>query len=187
MDPLTTESFDVSDSFISDSYLSTYRLTLAKFISLEVRKSLPPIRIDGDFKVFINKGKSFSLAISVDDSNEKFFKRLEYSLSTLASAALPLAKPEDFKLIKESKNYHNVSCKIYTYPSGTPKCYYSELVNDKYRVKPLEDATFKKFKGSCIVRIVHAFSGKTKGITISTDEILNYSSKKSYFNEYPEE
>ena len=177
-------------------------------------KSLPPIRIDGDFKVFINKNgvaqqpralwadgknKSFLLAISVDKSNKEFFQRLEHSLSQLVSDALPLTKPEDFKLTKESKNYHNVYCKINTYPSGTPKCLYSELVSGpsgpasggKCRVKPLEDAAFEKFKGSCIVRIIlgiiHTFSGKTKGITICTDEIINYDSKKLYFDKFPEE
>ena len=141
------------------------------------------------FKVFVNKNgknKSFSLAISVDESNEEFFKRLEHSLSQLASDALPLTKPEDFKLIKESKNYHNIYCKIYTYPSGTPKCLYSELVSGKRIVKPLEYAAFQKFKGSCVVRIIHVFSGKTKGISICTDEILNYDSKKSHYNEFPE-
>ena len=119
----------------------------------------------------------------VDESNEEFFKKLENSLSGLASTALPCTKREDFKLIKESQHYHNVYCKIYTYPSGAPKCYYSELVDGKHRSKPLEDAAFEKFKGSCVVRIVHAFSGKTKGIIICADEILNYNSKKSYFVE----
>ena len=146
-----------------------------------MRKSLPTIRIDGKFKVFITKNngkKSFSLAISVDESNEKFFKRPEHSLSQLASAAVHLMKPEDFKLIKESKNYRNVYCKIYTYPSGTG--YYSELVDNKRRVKPSEDAAFEKFTGSCVVRIVHAFSGKTKGITIWADEILNYITPRNH-------
>ena len=136
------ENFDVSDSFISDPYLGNYGLTLAKFVSLKDRKPLPPIRIDGGFKVFINKDngkKSFSLAILVDKSNKHFFKRLEHSLSQLACDALPLTKPEDFKLIKESKNYCNIYCKIYTYPSGTPKFLYSELVSGKCRSKPLED------------------------------------------------
>ena len=89
------ENFDVSDSFISEPYLSTYGLTLAKFVNLEKSKALPPIRIDGDLKVFINKNgnkKSFSLVISVAESNEKFFKSLEFSLSGLASAALPGCK-----------------------------------------------------------------------------------------------
>ena len=124
--PLAIENFDVSDSFILDPYLGNYGLTLAKFVSLDTGKSLPPIRIDGEFKVFINKNsknKSFSLAISVDESNEEFFKKLEFSLSRLASAALPSTKPEDFKLIKESKNHRNVYCKIYAYPSGTLNVY----------------------------------------------------------------
>ena len=52
-----------------------------------------------------------------------------------------------------------------------------------YKFKPLEDAAFGKFKGSCIVRIIHGFSGKTKSINICADEILNYDSEKSYFDE----
>ena len=190
MGPLTTENFDVSDSFILDPYAGRYRLTLAKFVSLETRKSLPPIRMDRDFKVFVDKNngkKSFSLAILVDESNEEFFKSLESSLSGLASMALPDTKREDFKLIKESKNYRNVCCKIYTYPSGTPKCIYSELVSGRRRSKPLEDAAFEKFKGSCVVRIIHAFSGKPKAISICADEIINYAYKKSHFDEFPEE
>ena len=104
-------------------------------------------------KLSIRSFVLFLLAISVDESNEEFFKRLEHSLSQLVSDALPSTKPEDFKLIKESKNYRNIYCKIYTHCSGTPKCLYSELVSGKHRVKPLEDAAFEKFKGSCIVRI----------------------------------
>ena len=102
MEPLTIKNFDASDSLISAPYLGNYGLMLAKFINVETHKSLPPIRIDGDFKVFINKNndkKSFSLATSVDKTNEKFFERLEHSLSQLASAALPCTKPEDFKVI----------------------------------------------------------------------------------------
>ena len=127
----------------------------------------------------------------VDESNEEFFKSLENSLSGLASTALPGTKQEDFKLIKEFKNYRNIYCKIYLYPSGSPsgspKCLYSELVSGHCKSKALEDAAFEKFEGSCIVRIIHAFSGKTKGIIICADEILSYDSKKSHFNEFPEE
>ena len=54
MEPLMIENFDVSDSFIFDPYVGRYGLTLANFVSLETRKSLPPVRIDGNFKVFIN-------------------------------------------------------------------------------------------------------------------------------------
>ena len=44
MEPLTIENFYVSDSFILNPYAGRYGLTLPKFISLEVHKSLPPIR-----------------------------------------------------------------------------------------------------------------------------------------------
>ena len=72
MKALTIKNFDASDLFISDPYLGNYGLTLAKFVNIETYKSVPPFRIDGEFKVFINKNdknKSFSLAISVDESN----------------------------------------------------------------------------------------------------------------------
>ena len=44
---------DVRDLFILDPYVGRYGVTLAKFVSLETCKPLPPIRIDGDLKVFI--------------------------------------------------------------------------------------------------------------------------------------
>ena len=187
---LTIKQFDVSDSFILDRYRGKYRLTFAKFVSIETNKSLPPIRIDGDLKVFMNKnekGRSFSLAIAIDETNEKFFEKLEDSLSRLTSASICSAKPEDFKLIKESKNYRNVYCKIYMNPSGKPKCLYSELRNCKRRFKSLEDSVFEKFMNSCVLRIIQAFYGKTKDISICVDEIINYDSKESYFDEFPEE
>ena len=190
MKPLTIDQFDVSDAFILDPAMGKYGLTLAKFVSVETSKSLPPIRIDGELKVFMNKNegkKSFSLAIAVDEINEKFFEKLGHELASLASSALPRTKPEDFKLIKESKNYRNVYCKIYINSSGKPTCLYSELIDGKRRVKPLEDSIFEKFKGSCVVRIIDTFSGKTKGISICADEIINYDSQESYFDEFPEE
>ena len=39
-----------------------------------------------------------------------------------ASTAIPSSKPEDFKLIKESKNYENVYRKIYMNSTEKPKC-----------------------------------------------------------------
>ena len=62
MKPLTIEQFDASDSFISDPYLGNYGLTLAKFVNIETHKSLPPIRIDREFKVFINKNGGNALS-----------------------------------------------------------------------------------------------------------------------------
>ena len=97
MKPLTIEQFDVSDSFILVPYRGKYGLTFAKFVGAETNKSLPPIRINEDLKVFMHKNdgkRSFSLAIAVDESNEKFFEKLEDSLSRLASTALPRTKPK---------------------------------------------------------------------------------------------
>ena len=68
--PPMIDKFDVSDAFILDPNEGKYRL--AFFVSVE-NKQLPPIRIDGDFKVFMNKNdgkKSFWLAIALDERNE---------------------------------------------------------------------------------------------------------------------
>ena len=91
MKPLTIEQFDVSVAFILDPATGKYGLTFAKFVSSETSKSLPPIRIDGWLKVFMNKNegkKSFSLTIAVDETNKKFFEKLEHELASLASSAL---------------------------------------------------------------------------------------------------
>ena len=143
------DQFDVSDANILDPSGSKYGLRFSKFISI-TNKQLPPIRIDGELKVFVNErnGKrSFSLAIAVNESNEEFFVKLERELSRLASTSFCSSKPEDFKLIKESKNYRNVYCKIYINSSDKAKCLYSELTDGKQKHKPLEDAIFEKFKG----------------------------------------
>ena len=174
MKPLTTDQFGISDAFILDPNGSKYGLTFIKFISIETNKSLPSIRIDGELKVFMNKNdgkRSFSLAIAVDETNEDFFEKLEAELARLASHSLPNTKPEDFKLIKESKNYRNIYCQIYMYPNEKPKCLYSELIDGKRRVKPLQDLVFEKFKDSFIVRIIHALFGKTRGISVCADEL----------------
>ena len=41
-----------------------------------------------------------------------------------------------------------------------PNAYTQELRDGRRRYGRLEDMAFEKFKGSCIVKIVHAFSGK---------------------------
>ena len=63
------EQFDVSDAFILDLSGRKYGLTFAKFVSIEMNKSLPPIRIDGWLKISMNKNDrkcSFSSAIAID-------------------------------------------------------------------------------------------------------------------------
>ena len=43
---------------------------------------------------------------------------------------------------------------------------------------------YETLRRECVVRIIHVFSGKTKGISICTDEIINYDSKRSYYDEF---
>ena len=99
MKPLTIKQFDASDSLIRDPYMNSYGLMIAKFVRLD-KSPLLPIRTDGDLKVFINK-RTYSLAIAVDEMNDKFFKSLEFSLSMMASGAIG-GKAEYYKLIKGS-------------------------------------------------------------------------------------
>ena len=136
--------FDTSDSFVRESHMNSYGLMIVKFVRLEDKGPLPPIRIDSDLKVYINEG-TYSLAITVDEMNEKFFKSLEFSLSMMASGAIG-GKAEEYKLIKGS----NVYCKIYTYHDGKPKCLYSELRDGRHRYGRLEDVAFEKFKGHAL-------------------------------------
>ena len=78
MKPLAIDQFDVSDANILDPSGSKYGLRFSKFVSI-ANKQLPPIRIDGELKVFVNERhgkKSYSLAIAVNESNEEFFKKL---------------------------------------------------------------------------------------------------------------
>ena len=54
MKPLTIEQFDISDVNILDPSRSKYGLRFSKFVSI-ANKQLPPIRIDGELKVFANE------------------------------------------------------------------------------------------------------------------------------------
>ena len=79
------ENFEISNSFRLQPYAGRYGLTFAKFIDMNTKKVLRPIRIDRNLKAFMNendRGKSFSLAIAVDKSNKELFKKLEHSLSS---------------------------------------------------------------------------------------------------------
>ena len=89
------------------------------------------IRIDGKFKMYKNnfKGKvNYSLAIRVNKTNQEFF--LKERLAFLACKRLD-GKPENYRLIKESKGYKNIYCKVPTIYSGEIRCLYSEMVDGK--------------------------------------------------------
>ena len=81
-------------------------------------KGLPPIRVDGSFRIFKFENKNgpvYSPAISCTGDNETFFRKLN---SVLADQSCKILKdhtinPEDFELVKENKYGCSVFSKIY--------------------------------------------------------------------------
>ena len=74
---------------------------------------IPPIRTDGDFKLFRFRNKNsdtYSLSITCDPTNESFFRELneviaEESCKILKDESI---KPEDFKLIRDNRSGRSV-------------------------------------------------------------------------------
>ena len=72
---------------------------------------IPPLRIDGKFKLFRFKnprGDIYSLSIRRNDENERFFERLCEVVASESCRLVPKVnerklKPEDFELVKDSK------------------------------------------------------------------------------------
>ena len=98
--------------------------------------------------------------------------------------------PDSFELVKSGKCEQNVYAKIYTRASGKAKCKVSGLVgmadDSKKRVPiPLEELINGSFKGSCILRLYHAYVGSTKSISLSVEEILvtDRETSSSYFDD----
>ena len=92
--------------------------------------------------------------------------------------------PEEFELVKDSKVGRNVYAKIYTKKSGKVKCQVSfKSPEDTIPIDKLN------FKGSCILRLYHAYLGSTKSITLSVEEILatKRDIMESHFNDLSDE
>ena len=91
---------------------------------------IPPLRIDGKFRLFRfknSKGDIYSLSIKCNEANERFFERLCEAVARESCRLVPKVngkklKAEDFKLVKDSKVGRNVYTKIYTQKSGEVKC-----------------------------------------------------------------
>ena len=74
---------------------------------------VPPIRIDGNFRLFKFKNKNsdtYSLSITCDPTNESFFRELnaviaEESCKILKDESI---KPEDFELIRDNRSGRSV-------------------------------------------------------------------------------
>ena len=152
--------------------------------------AMPPLRIDGKFRLFRFKnprGDIYSLSIRCDKENEPFFRRLCDAVARESCRLVPKVngkklKPEDFDLIKDSKSGRAVYAKIYSRKSGKAKCRISlGSPNNTINIKELVD---ENFKGSCIVKLYHAYLGSTRSITLSIEEIFikEMSTMESYFS-----
>ena len=136
---------------------------------------VPPIRIDGDFRLFRFRNKNsdtYSLSKTCDPTNESFFRELnkviaEESCKILKDESI---KPDDFKLIRDNRSGRSVYAKIYSKRSGKVKCRISQ--GSYKNVIGVEELVDEKFEGSCIVRIYQAYVGSCKSISLSVEEIF---------------
>ena len=117
MEALTIKTFETSK--ISTAKVSENRSKDFKYKSVTFtydRKEVPPIRVDGNFRVFKFENKNargaggahgpiHSLAINCTGDNESFFRKLN---SVLANQSCKILKdhtvtPENFEIVKENK------------------------------------------------------------------------------------
>ena len=93
-------------------------------------------------------------------------------------------KPEELKLVKDSKVGKAVYAKIYT-RFGKSRCLITNKSGDKSKLN-LDDLVGEKVKGSCIIKLYQAFVGSNKSISFSVEEILveEMKNRKSFFDEY---
>ena len=117
-----------------------------------------------------------------------FFERLCEVVSRESRRLVPKVngkklKPEDLELVKDSKVGRSVYAKIYARRSGKAKCRVS-LKSPKNTI-PIEELVDENFKGSCILKLYHAYLGSTKSITLSVEEILvkEMDIMESYFDD----
>ena len=167
---------------------------------------MPPLRVDGKFKLFrFKKDKAviYSLSIVCNEEKEAFFENLCKVLANEACRLVPKIKPESFMLVKTSKSGRNIHAKIYTRASGKAKCKVSALfevfatagpegmrfeetvkVENKRVPVQLEKLIDESFEVSCILRLYHAYVGSTISITLSVEEILitDRETSNSYFD-----
>ena len=92
---------------------------------------MPPIRIDGDFRLFRFRNKNsdiYLLSITCDSTYESFFRELSKVIAKESCKILKdkSIKPEDFELIRDNRSGRSVYAKIYSKKSGKVKCRISQ-------------------------------------------------------------
>ena len=179
MEPLTIETFnpDMIKAINSEQKKSgNINHTSVKFEYNGGK--IPPLRVDGKFKLFKfknSKGDIYTLSIKCNEKNERFFERLcevvaKESCRLVSKVNGRKLKPEEFELVKDSKVGKNVYSKIYTRKSGKVKCRVS-FKSPKDTI-PINELVEENFEGPCILRLYHAYLGSTKSITLSVEEII---------------
>ena len=151
---------------------------------------VPPISIDGDFRLFRFRNKNrdtYSLSITCNPTNESCFRELNEVIAKESCKILKdkSIKPEDFELIRDNRSGR--SAKICSKKSGKVKCRISQgSYKNVIRVEELVD---EKFEGSCILRIYQAYIGSCKSISLSVEEILarKIGIRESYFADESDE
>ena len=192
MEPLTIETFnpDMIKAINSEQKRAgEINYTSVKF-SYD-RGKIPPLRVDGKFRLFRfknSRGDIYSLSIRCNEANESFFESLCEVVSRESCKMVPKVngkklKPEDFELVKDSKVGKSVYAKIYARKSGKAKCRVS-LKSPKNTI-PIDELVDENFEGSCILKLYHAYLGSTKSITLSVEEILvkKMDTMESYFDD----
>ena len=196
MKPLTIDSFkpDKIRAVSSDlKSVDDFSYTSIKF-EYDGDK-IPPLRIDGTFRIFKfknSKGSIYSLSINCDESLEEFFESLREVIANETCRLVPRVNgkrlnPDSFELVRSGKHGQNIYAKIYTGASGRVKCKVSGLVYEsRKRVPiPLEELIDESFEGSCVLKLYQAYVGSTKSISLSVEEILltNRETSSSYFDD----
>ena len=176
MEALTIETFKtdkITAISVDDMSSGEFNYKSVKFAY--DRGEVPPICIDGDFRLFRFRNKNsdtYSLSITCDPINESFFRELNKVIAKESCKILKdkSIKPEDFELIRDNKSGRSVYTKIYSKKSGKVKCRISQV---SYKnVIGVEELADEKFKGSCILRIYQAYVDSCKSISLSVEEIL---------------
>ena len=147
---LTIEELDVNE-IRAEIGKSVNGLKFANFCYGDDHRKVPNILVYGGMEVRKGKyGKFFELDIK-DDETEEFFKSLEETLLRVGGACLD-EKPWKLKSpVIEYGSCHSVRCKIY----------------------PSSNIDLKKYHlGYREIRPYHAFSGKTRGITLAVNKII---------------
>ena len=160
MEPLTIETFNPDTIKAINSEQKTagdINYTSVK-LTYDGGK-IPPLRVDGKFELFKFKNPKadiYSLSITCNEENERFFERLCEVVAEESCRLVPKVngrklKPEEFELVKDSKVGRNVYAKIYTRKSGKVKCRIS-LKFPKDTI-PIDELVDESFEGSCILRL----------------------------------